>query len=140
MSVRTPHSDNHLIEPAGELPGAVRYGDTLPIALLSLAQVDVDDLDGEMRIRQQIQRIDGELRIGAVQTTAARRDLPLLPPASEVLVIRTDAQAADRAERQLLILPGDVLPGGAKGTRTPDPLLAKQVLFQLSYSPSEMLP
>jgi hypothetical protein len=25
--------------------------------------------------------------------------------------------------------------GGAKGTRTPDPLLAKQVLFQLSYSP-----
>jgi hypothetical protein len=28
-----------------------------------------------------------------------------------------------------------VLWGGAKGTRTPDPLLAKQVLFQLSYSP-----
>jgi hypothetical protein len=26
--------------------------------------------------------------------------------------------------------------GGAKGTRTPDPLLAKQVLFQLSYSPA----
>jgi hypothetical protein len=24
---------------------------------------------------------------------------------------------------------------GARGTRTPDPLLAKQVLFQLSYSP-----
>jgi hypothetical protein len=28
-----------------------------------------------------------------------------------------------------------VFAGGAKGTRTPDPLLAKQVLFQLSYSP-----
>ena len=28
---------------------------------------------------------------------------------------------------------------GAKGARTPDPLLAKQVLFQLSYSP-EMSP
>jgi hypothetical protein len=28
-------------------------------------------------------------------------------------------------------------PGGAKGTRTPDPLLAKQVLFQLSYSPDK---
>jgi hypothetical protein len=27
--------------------------------------------------------------------------------------------------------------GGAKGTRTPDPLLAKQVLFQLSYSPGK---
>jgi hypothetical protein len=31
----------------------------------------------------------------------------------------------------------DILPGGAKGTRTPDPLLAKQVLFQLSYSPAK---
>ena len=29
------------------------------------------------------------------------------------------------------------MPGGAKGTRTPDPLLAKQVLFQLSYSPGK---
>jgi hypothetical protein len=28
--------------------------------------------------------------------------------------------------------------GGAKGTRTPDPLLAKQVLFQLSYSPRKL--
>src|SRR6516165_3488690 len=34
-----------------------------------------------------------------------------------------------------MILTRDVVPGGAKGTRTPDPLLAKQVLFQLSYSP-----
>ena len=25
--------------------------------------------------------------------------------------------------------------GGAEGIRTPDPLLAKQVLFRLSYSP-----
>jgi Phage integrase family len=32
-------------------------------------------------------------------------------------------------------LPAQETPGGAKGTRTPDPLLAKQVLFQLSYSP-----
>ena len=29
---------------------------------------------------------------------------------------------------------------GAKGTRTPDPLLAKQVLFQLSYSPWGLAP
>ena len=27
---------------------------------------------------------------------------------------------------------------GAKGTRTPDPLLAKQVLYQLSYSPRNL--
>ena len=26
--------------------------------------------------------------------------------------------------------------GGAEGTRTPDPLLAKQMLYQLSYSPT----
>src|SRR5215472_2212142 len=32
----------------------------------------------------------------------------------------------------------DVDLGGAKGTRTPDPLLAKQVLFQLSYSPERV--
>ena len=33
--------------------------------------------------------------------------------------------------------PAKETPGGAKGTRTPDPLLAKQVLFQLSYSPEK---
>ena len=27
--------------------------------------------------------------------------------------------------------------GGAEGTRTPNPLLAKQVLYQLSYSPMQ---
>ena len=32
------------------------------------------------------------------------------------------------------------LGSGAKGTRTPDPLLAKQVLFQLSYSPERGAP
>jgi len=44
------------------------------------------------------------------------------------------------------VAPGDTawsqimpLTCGAKGARTPDPLLAKQVLFQLSYSP-EMSP
>src|SRR5215469_2744609 len=35
------------------------------------------------------------------------------------------------------MIPARVSPGGANGTRTRDPLLAKQVLFQLSYSPSE---
>ena len=33
-------------------------------------------------------------------------------------------------------LPGIGAPGGAEGTRTPDPLLAKQVLSQLSYGPT----
>ena len=31
---------------------------------------------------------------------------------------------------------GKVMIGGAEGTRTPDPLRAKQVLSQLSYSPT----
>ena len=43
---------------------------------------------------------------------------------------------ADTAE---ITLNGRVMnsvhPGGAEGIRTPDPLLAKQVLSQLSYSP-----
>ena len=30
--------------------------------------------------------------------------------------------------------------GGRGGTRTPDPLLAKQVLCQLSYTPSAFVP
>ena len=34
-----------------------------------------------------------------------------------------------------MILTRNVFPGGAKRARTADPLLAKQVLFQLSYSP-----
>jgi hypothetical protein len=38
-------------------------------------------------------------------------------------------------KRRFRLILSDVLPGGARGTRTPDPLLAKQVLFQLSYSP-----
>ena len=38
----------------------------------------------------------------------------------------------------LAILHSGVLPGGANETRTRDPLLAKQVLFQLSYSPKRL--
>jgi hypothetical protein len=30
------------------------------------------------------------------------------------------------------------MPGGAKRARTADPLLAKQVLYQLSYSPRKL--
>ena len=41
--------------------------------------------------------------------------------------------AASELKIELLQLAARIC--GAKGTRTPDPLLAKQVLFQLSYSP-----
>ena len=66
--------------------------------VLALRWRDVDETDSEIRIRQQIQRNSGELQIGMLKTTAARRDLPLLPIAQEVLDIRRQAQAANRAE------------------------------------------
>jgi len=66
--------------------------------VLALRWRDIDQADGEIRVRQQIQRNNGELRIGPVKTAAARRDLPLLRIAQDVLDIRSQAQAADRAE------------------------------------------
>ena len=66
--------------------------------VLSLRWRDVDEEDGELRVRQHIQRVHGELRIGPVKTAAGRRDLPLLAPAAEVLELRHAVQAADRLE------------------------------------------
>ena len=66
--------------------------------VLGLRWHDVDQEDNEIRVRQQIQRINGELRTGPVKTAAGRRDLPLLALASEALAIRSNAQAADRSE------------------------------------------
>jgi integrase len=66
--------------------------------VLGLRWRDVDDEDNELRVRQQIQRVHGELRIGPVKSAAGRRDLPLLVPAAEVLELRRAAQAADRLE------------------------------------------
>jgi integrase len=66
--------------------------------VLGLRWRDIDDHDGELRVRQQVQRIKGELRLYPVKTAAGRRDLPLLPIAQTVLDLRRQAQAADRAE------------------------------------------
>jgi integrase len=63
---------------------------------LALRWRDIDDDDSEIRVRQQIQRVNGQLRVGPLKTTAGRRDLPLLPVVSDVLVMRKTAQAADR--------------------------------------------
>ena len=41
---------------------------------------------------------ESRLQLGPVKSAAGRRDLPLLPLASEVLDLRIQAQAADRAE------------------------------------------
>jgi integrase len=66
--------------------------------VLGLRWRDIDDHDGELRVRQQVQRIKGELRLYTVKTAAGRRDLPLLPIAQTVLDLRRQAQATDRAE------------------------------------------
>jgi integrase len=73
------------------------YGLRLGV-LLGLRWRDIDRDDGEIRVRQQIQRIKGELRLYPVKTAAGRRDLPLLPIAQSMLDLRRQAQAADRVE------------------------------------------
>jgi hypothetical protein len=47
--------------------------------VLGLRWHNVDEAENEVRIRQQVQRVKGELRLYPVKTTAGRRDLPLLP-------------------------------------------------------------
>jgi integrase len=66
--------------------------------VLGLRWRDIDEQSAEVHVRQQIQRVRGELRTGPVKTTAGRRDLPLLSAAAEVLELRRKAQAADRQE------------------------------------------
>jgi integrase len=66
--------------------------------VLGLRWRDIDEDDGEIRVRQQVQRMNGELRLYPVKTAAGRRDLPLLPIAQTVFDLRRQAQAADRAE------------------------------------------
>jgi integrase len=66
--------------------------------VLGLRWHDVDDYDGEIRIRQQLQRARGQLRLYPVKTAAGRRDLPFLPVVQSMLVLRREAQASDRGE------------------------------------------
>ena len=54
------------------------------------------DIEGEtIRVRQQVQRLRGELVIGPVKTRAGKRDLPLLGLADEALTIRRGTQFLD---------------------------------------------
>ncbi|MCP2340577.1 tyrosine-type recombinase/integrase [Actinomadura rupiterrae] len=58
---------------------------------------DDTDMDAlEMRVRWQLQRINGSLQRVPVKTDAANRDLPLLPIAWEALIARADQQGAAR--------------------------------------------
>jgi integrase len=65
--------------------------------VLGLRWQDIDP-DGQMiHIRQQVQRVQGELHIGPVKTRAGKRDLPLLGLAQDALTLRIQEQSADCA-------------------------------------------
>jgi site-specific recombinase XerD len=66
--------------------------------VLGLRWHDVDEYDGEVRIRQQVQRMSGQLRLYPLKTAASRRDLPLLPVVQSMLAFRRELPAADRRE------------------------------------------
>ena len=66
--------------------------------VLGIRWKDVDFEQGVLRIRQQIQRIDGRLQQVELKTKTSRRDEPLLPTAREVLLEQREMQAKARAD------------------------------------------
>jgi integrase len=61
--------------------------------VLGLRWSDIDA--GTIRVREQVQRIKGELLTGPVKTRAGKRDLPLLSLAEDALMIRRGTQFLD---------------------------------------------
>jgi integrase len=66
--------------------------------VLGLRWGDVDFDTDQLRVRQQIQRIQGELYIGPVKTRAGNRDVPLIGLARDALLARRRVQDSDRAQ------------------------------------------
>ena len=64
--------------------------------VIGLRWADIDTDAGLIRVRQQIQRIQGQLHIGPLKTRAGSRDLPLIGLAKDALDARRQAQDADR--------------------------------------------
>jgi len=64
--------------------------------VLGLRWQDIDFDAGEIRIRQQMQRVGGRLEPGPVKTTAGKRDLPLLGLAHDALLAHRARQAETR--------------------------------------------
>jgi integrase len=61
--------------------------------VLGLRWSDIED--STIHVRQQVQRVKGELLTGPVKTRAGKRDLPLLGLADEALMIRRGVQFLD---------------------------------------------
>lgn len=66
--------------------------------VLGLGWADIDFDAGAIHVRQQIQRIRGELVLSPVKTHAGRRTLPLLDPARQALKLQAERQATHRAD------------------------------------------
>jgi integrase len=65
---------------------------------LGLRWTDIDFDAGIIHVRQQIQRVRGELRLGPVKTRAGQRDLPLLNLARQALEAQFGLQARYRID------------------------------------------
>lgn len=65
--------------------------------VLGLRWQDADFARNEIRVRQQVLRVGGELRQGPVKTKAGRRDLPLLIIARTALLFQRSAQRANKS-------------------------------------------
>ena len=65
--------------------------------VLGLRWDDIDTDAGLIRVRQQLQRVQGQLILGPVKTRAGNRDLPLIGLAKDALAARRHAQDTDRA-------------------------------------------
>jgi integrase len=77
--------------------------------VLGLDWSDIDFDTGTIHVRQQIQRIRGELVLGPVKTHAGRRTLPLLDPARQALNLQIERQATYRANMGSAWPPNDLV-------------------------------
>jgi integrase len=66
--------------------------------VLGLRWTDIDLDAGVIHVRQQLQRVRGELRLGAVKTRAGQRNLPLLNLARQALEGQIGLQARYRLD------------------------------------------
>ena len=65
---------------------------------LGLRWEDIDFDAGTIRIRQQVQRIRGQLLLAPVKTRASQRGLPLLDAVRQALKLQAERQEAYRAD------------------------------------------
>jgi integrase len=65
---------------------------------LGLRWDDINFDAGTIQVRQQLQRIRGQLLVSPVKTRAGQRDLPLLDVVSQALKLQAERQAAYRAD------------------------------------------